>query len=75
MTTVRLTGWQPGMQKISLTRLLESRLALSRSVAKGAVDDVLEGHEASLPVPDGVNADSLVTEIRELGAICEIRQP
>lgn len=72
MTTIRLTGWSPGMKKISLTKLIQSQAELSVSAAKHAVDQVLEGHAVSLQLPDHIDAQAMAAEMTELGAKCEI---
>lgn len=72
MTTVRLTGWQPGIRKISLTKLLQAKANLSLSAAKGMVDRVLEGHTALIELPSHVDVDAFISEIRALGALCEV---
>jgi len=72
MNQLTLESYEPGMRKISLTKLLQARLSLPLSSAKAAVDGLLEGHVVKLSVPDGTDVSSLIAAIRELGAVCEI---
>lgn len=72
MNEITLKSYEPGMRKISLTKLLQARLALPLSAAKGAVDALLEGRMVKLSVPDGVDVKALAEEVRQLGAVCEI---
>ena len=72
MKVLTLVSAQRGIRKISLTKLLQARLSLRLSVAKAAVDDLLEGRTVRLSVPDGVDANGLAQEIRQLRAACEI---
>lgn len=72
MTAIKLTGWHPGLRKISLTKLLQGELGISVATAKAAVDDLLDGREVLLQVPDQADTHRLVTEIRELGATCQL---
>jgi hypothetical protein len=72
MTTIRLVEWKPGLRKISLTKLLQRQLGVSLSVAKHAVDELLEGRQVSLTVPGHVDGASLAAEIQLLGAVCEV---
>lgn len=73
MTELRISGWRPGMRKLSLTSLLRERLGLSLRDAKAAVDLVLEGREAHLHVPDEADCERLIAEIADLGAIAELK--
>ena len=71
MTILRLTGWRPGLRKVSLTKLLQEKANMSVSDAKHAVDVVLEGGEVRVEVPSGTDATALLASIRALGAECE----
>lgn len=72
MTKIRLTGWQTGMQKISLTKLLQAEAGLPLPDAKRVVDDILERRSVSVDVSCDRDAGQLVVTMRGLGAICDI---
>lgn len=72
MTTLRITGWRVGLQKISLTKLLQDQAGLGLAAAKQAVDDVLDGRPANVTLPASVDARSVVESVRALGADCEV---
>ena len=72
MSTIKISGWQIGMRKVSLTKLLQERGGLGVREAKDLVDKVLADREAVFDVPSDRNADVVADEIRDLGAICEV---
>ena len=72
MTKIRLTGWKIGMQKISMTKILQNRIGLPLPTAKRLVDDLLEGRSPSIDLPLGCDAHDLVVVMRGLGAVCDI---
>lgn len=68
MPQLRLIGWRPGLNKVGLTRVLQSELGLSLSQAKRATDQVLQGEAVSLPVSDRQTADRAAQRVTALGA-------
>lgn len=70
---VILTGWRPGLQKISLDMLLAKRLDVSIVVAKKYVDDLLAGEVIELEI-DSDSAPEFVRELEELGVECTARK-
>ena len=64
-----LTGWKPGLKKVSLDMLLVKRLKVSIAVAKKHVDDLLAGGVIELEI-DPASASDFVRELEELGVIC-----
>ena len=72
MSAAILTGWQPGLKKISLTQLIRAYTGYDLAQGKHCVDDLLEGKTVVLPELRKEQADIFVTEARKLGAICEI---
>ena len=65
-----LTGWDDGLDKVGLTRLLRDRGGLSLSRAKSAVDDLLAGHRVVVGLSK-VNIAPLLKQARALGAQAE----
>ena len=52
--TVRVTGWRPGLRKVSLDRLLHERFGMSMHQAKSTVDRILDNDIVSPVVPPGM---------------------
>ena len=69
MTTLLISGWNEGFEKLKFTRLLQASLGYTLSQAKQATDMVLEHGRLELQVPDG-GLEHLVSSINELGANC-----
>jgi ribosomal protein L7/L12 len=72
-TTVTLTGWSTGLQKVSLTKLIQDHAGLSLSAAKRCTDDVLEGRPVSFALPSPEQAATLREALVRIGAHAEIR--
>src|SRR5438309_543267 len=71
---VRITGWRPGLQKISLTHLLAEAGNLRLPEAKRLVDRLLASESVEVTVPRP-RAGDLVAELVELGAEASLRPP
>jgi hypothetical protein len=69
MKTVLFTGWNYGLQKVALTKLLRSEAHLPLSVAKDVVDQLLDGRSPEI-VLDDETADRFVQMAEVLGAQC-----
>lgn len=61
MANVLLTGWKPGLRKVSLTRLLQQYTQLSLVDAKGNVDRLLTGAAVTITLI----SDDVVNEFVE----------
>jgi ribosomal protein L7/L12 len=70
MTTVTISGWFYGFQKVNFTKLLKSELGLTLKPAKTITDRILDGELVELEVPDE-QVDRLLAAMTDLGAICE----
>lgn len=68
---VVLTGWRPGLRKISLSTLFVIRLNVSLPVAKKHVDDLLNGEVIELEI-DSSSASDFAKELDALGVNCHI---
>lgn len=65
--------WEADMQKISMTKLLQSKAGLSLDVAKKITDDILDDKQPSVTVENYTVARFIVDAARELGVIGELR--
>jgi hypothetical protein len=68
---VVLTGWKPGLKKISLDMLLVKRLHVSIVVAKKYVDDLIAGDVIELEI-DSATASEFLNELTESGVVCHL---
>jgi hypothetical protein len=72
MQTVKISGWEPGLKKISLTKLLENSARKDLAEAKAIVDGLLEGRSFEISFEDNSAASAFVHEATLLGAKIEI---
>jgi ribosomal protein L7/L12 len=61
-----MTGWRPGMNKVAVTKTLQSELGWGLATAKRATDDVLAGEIVSLEVVEYGSAERLAESLRGL---------
>lgn len=69
---VVLTGWKPGLKKISLYGVLVKSLNISITVAKQLADDLIAGKVIELEI-DADRAPEFVSELEALGVICHTK--
>ena len=69
---VRLTGWEEGMQKISLTKLQTEYFKMSLKEAKTNVDNLLVGEEIEIDVKQKEIAQEFIQKARDIGVLCNI---
>jgi hypothetical protein len=70
MSDVIITGWKPGLQTISLMRLLRANSDMTLQQAKQAVEELMDGKEICLrDISDG-RASELREQIEALNGIC-----
>ena len=72
MTKVRFSGWQEGLRKVALNKVLQRYLNISLAPAKAYVDRILARKEVIVTVESRAAAENLVKEAGELGAFVEI---
>jgi len=72
MPTVKLIGWQKGLQKISLTKIIRKHTGYGLAEGKKCTDDVLDGKIVIIPNLNVEVAEKLVEEVRSVGVIAEI---
>lgn len=72
MTQVVITGWNVGLRKVALTKLLQKRAGLSLSVAKDAVDRCVDGETVVINLPSREDAEAFARDASALGAIVEL---
>ena len=67
--TVRLTGWRPGLRKISLTDALVEFGELPVTEAKHMVDRLLTGATVEIIVRGTYPPEGVVRTLQEIGAV------
>ncbi len=65
---LRITGWKPGLRKVSMTKLLREYAVLDLVTAKRYTDDVVDGHAVQLELPDDERLYVLAHQLRLIGA-------
>ena len=70
MTTVLISGWNDGFQKVNFTLLMKSELGLTLKPAKEITDRIMAGEQVELQVPDN-QVEGLLAAMTHLGARCE----
>ena len=74
MTTILLSGWDMGFNKVRFTRLVQHVLGYSLPEAKRVTDTIMDGKTVMIKIPE-VNAESVVSSMSELGARCAFTAP
>jgi ribosomal protein L7/L12 len=74
MTTVLVSGWKPGFQKIEFTKLLRAEFGYSLTQAKGMTDAVMGGNGVEFQVP-ACEAERIAAAMEGLGAKCNVAVP
>jgi ribosomal protein L7/L12 len=72
MPKITLRRWRPGLQKISLTKILQESAGLSLTAAKESVDRFLAGEQVAVSVITPEEAARIAEAIMELGVDCEV---
>jgi hypothetical protein len=70
MTTVTITGWREGLNKVQLNHLLRQHAGCGLGEAKLAVDELLAGETLRYEFPDGESASSFCRAADAIGAVC-----
>ena len=70
--TVRITGWRPGLKKISMTHAIRRSSALGLADAKSCTDRVLDGETVDVSVSEVAVARELAEELQALGAVADV---
>jgi hypothetical protein len=68
MAYTLLTGWNPGLRKVALDRLLHEKAGLSLREAYECDTRLLSGEQVSVAVPTLAAASTLAQEAKTLGA-------
>ena len=72
MTQVLITGWQPGLNKVALTKLLRERAGLTLAQAHDKVNRCLDGESVVIELPTAAAARAFVGDAGRLGAVVDI---
>ncbi len=72
MTSIHFDGWEPGLDKVALNRLLREYAEMRLGEAKQAVDHIVSGETVVVAVNSNETAHVLVRESRDVGARCKI---
>jgi hypothetical protein len=75
MPSVRVSGWEPGLRKISLTKLLQMSADKDLQEAKAMVDALIEGKGFEIYFDNEGVAKTFADHVRGLGAQVTIESP
>ena len=72
MPKVTLKRWRPGLEKITLTKMLQENAHLSLTSAKECVDRLLASEDVTLDLPTSYEAARLGEALKALGVDYEV---
>lgn len=67
MPQICISGWNPGLRKVSHTKLLQVHAGMSLTEAKAATDRILDGQHVIF-VTSQASANSVIKQFVEIGA-------
>ena len=70
MTTVTITGWREGLNKVQMNHLLRQYAGCGLGEAKLAVDELLAGQTLRYEFPDVESASTFRRSADAIGAVC-----
>lgn len=70
MTTVTISGWREGLNKVRLSHLLRQHTGCGLGDAKHAVDQLLDGETLMDGFPDSQSASDFRRSAEAVGAVC-----
>ena len=73
MPEVLITGWKPGLLKVSMTTVIKEHTELGLAGSKRVTDRVLDGEQVVLAALSAERAEALATQLVGLGAVAEVR--
>lgn len=73
MPEVVITGWRPGLLKVSMATTIRDHTELDLAESKRVTDRVLDGESVVLASLSAAAAESLAAELVMLGAIAVVR--
>lgn len=74
MRTVIITGWNPGLDKIALTKTIRSHTGFGLAEGKNCTDQVLENKPVVFDNLSQEAAESFLAELKQIGVVGEIRK-
>lgn len=75
MPEILFTGWNVGLKKVALDKLLRDRVPMRLADSKRVVDRVLAGEKVYVAVESDDAAREIVAGARNAGAICKVHEP
>jgi hypothetical protein len=70
MTTVKISGWRDGLNKVQLNHLLRQHTGCRLGEAKNAVDQLLAGESLAYEFSDSESASNFRRSAEAVGAVC-----
>lgn len=72
MLQARFYGWNPGLNKVEMDKLLHRETRLGLAESKRCVDRMLRGESVIVHFPSAQSAQHVVAAATALGALCEL---
>jgi ribosomal protein L7/L12 len=73
MQKVKIIGWEQGLKKISLTKLLQESAGKDLAEAKAMVDALIEGQPFEISFQQDADARAFLEGAKRLGAKVDLR--
>lgn len=70
MTTVTITGWREGLNKVQLNHLIRQHTACGLEEAKRAIDQLLAGESLRYDFIESESASTFCQSADAIGAVC-----
>jgi ribosomal protein L7/L12 len=74
MNTIIITGWNPGLDKIALTKKIRKHTGLGLAEGKQCTDQILDKKPVRFKKLSKNAAEVFLMEVRGIGAIGEIKE-
>lgn len=74
MPKLHITGWRPGLDKITAIKLLVEATSYGLKGSKDCIDEVLAGGQATIEVKDLAKAEALAAKLQEIGAVANVER-
>ena len=69
---IHVTGWNPGLNKVAMTKAYQRELGVGLAAAKGMTDALLDGERVEFEVETPERAETFAAELTALGAVVEV---
>ena len=72
MSKVHITGWHPGLQKVTAIKYLVQDTPYGLKEAKDCIDKVVDGGQVTIPFASAAKAKALAAKLEGVGAVVRV---